>query len=158
MSRRELVPFSTALPIAMNLTEVPDALYGAILQVEEPAVPYASHCFPAKIREIAQDHLDKMKPYMAPASAQLITKWIKPLITAAPNQRDGTQMMDWIEAVMLAMADVPIGVFSVQNQRAALRTLTFFPSPADIWNIVKDDVACLRKRETTLRLIIGSKS
>lgn len=156
--RREVAIRSSGLPVACNLYDVDDLLYGAILQLEEPAVPYATTEFSSRIRDRARDSLKALAPLLMPVSKEIVTLWTTPLIAGAPNQRDPKQMPAWIEALMLAVADAPTGAFSVDTQRAALRTLTFFPSPADIWNVVKDDVACLRKRETTLRLIIGSKS
>lgn len=155
--KRDVAIRATHLPNAPKLFDVDDLLFGAILSVEDPVVPSTNQTFSPKVQVRAREYLAVLAPFLAPVSRDIVMLWTTPLMMATPNPRDPKLIPAWIEALMLAMAGAPTGAFSIENQRTALRTLTFFPSPADIWNIVSDDARRLRKRESTLRMIVGNQ-
>ena len=106
-------------------------------------------------REKARDRLKAMEVVLAPISKAELRDWVVPIVVGCAPSKGEVDERAWMDSLYLAMSDVPRGVFTVAKQRWALRELKFFPRPADIWELVKHDMAELTDHVRALRMIAG---
>lgn len=106
-------------------------------------------------REKARERLKAMEPILVPITKSELRDWVVPIVVACMAPKVEVDVKAWLDALHLAMADVPRGLFTVTKQRWALRQMKFFPTPADIWEAIKDDWVELTDHVRALRMIAG---
>lgn len=156
--RTDLVQITEGgLPNRPSMVSCPDALYGAILDLEDPFLPafMRNRGYPPAIKVMAETALAELLPLAAPVSETAVHLWLAPLVAATANPRGMDSVEGWLNAMVLAMAGEPIGAFTVETQRRALREMKFWPTPADVWEIVKHDARDIRRRIENLKIIAG---
>lgn len=110
--------------------------------------------YPSWLQEQARTALEAIEPMMVPVSERRLREWLLPIPSSVRNGgRNPDETKRWLGAVALAMADVPGCLFNRESQVAALRTFEFFPSAADIYQVIADDRARLTRRVLALRHI-----
>lgn len=100
---------------------------------------FATTTFSAEVRDKARARLRGMRSVTTPITKAELRLWVLPIVVGCLKPKAELDEVAWIDVLYLAMADVPRGLFTVAKQRWALRQIKFFPTPADIWEAIKDD-------------------
>lgn len=130
---------------------IPESLAAWLAPVEDGhQMPH----YPSWLQDMARTALEAIEPMMLPVSERRLREWLLPIPSSVRNGgRSKEDTTRWLGAVAIALEDVPGCLFNRESQVAALRTFEFFPSAADIYQVIADDRARLTRRVLALRHI-----
>jgi hypothetical protein len=113
--------------------------------------------YSAMVHAQAKRELDDLAPLLVPVSEQHLRQWLAPLpLGVSVGSRTEEQIKGWFAGVCLACAGLPASLFNRATQAEALRTFQFFPSAADIYQLVAEDKAKLAARAMILRKMLDT--
>ncbi|MEJ0017518.1 MAG: hypothetical protein WDN25_13325 [Acetobacteraceae bacterium] len=95
------------------------------------------------------------RAYSAPVQAEA-RAWLLPIQAAVRNPADEDRLPGWVAAVLLAVGHLEVGAFTAGTQREALQTFKFFPSAADVYEILAGPAVEIRMRLRTLERIASA--
>lgn len=101
--------------------------------------------------------LEQLRPYGAPVTMEVIRLWVHPLTASVRNVRSIEDMADWWDAVFLTLRTLEVGAFTVATQRAALRSIKFLPSAADLYDFLGDPAFEIRRKLNVLSRIASTE-
>jgi hypothetical protein len=109
---------------------------------------------PPSVREEAGRGLAVMDAVMRPATTHDWQKFLSPLriLPQAPTTAAGFTTA--IGLFGFAFNDVPASVLTVDRQREALRTMRFWPVPADIERLLRPTVDALHRERRGLEAVV----
>ena len=145
---------TSTLPVERpTMLPMPDPLwsnYCAIMNGAEYQPAY-SELIHAQVRR----EFDMLAPLLTPVTDRQLRLWLAPIPLAVHGgAKTEEQIIGWLAAVSLACAGMPASVFNRASQAEALRTFKFFPSAADIYDLLSADRSRLAQRATILRRIL----
>lgn len=140
---KELVPLPRGIPEKFRLPDQPPALAAYTGNPAAESWNGFRDTYPPDIQGLARQALAVLAPYMTVIGEDALLAWLAPLMTAVRNPgRDDVKT--WFTSVLLACSDAPACVFTRESQMRALREIQFFPSAADIYNVVARDIWLVR--------------
>lgn len=152
ISRRDGPPIPESRPI---LPVLPDALSACYHAIESGAGYQPS--FSALIHNQTRMALDALEPLLVPVTERHLREWLAPIPVGTRNPgKTPSELLGWVGAVCLACAGLPASLFNRATQAEALRTFQFFPSAADIYQLVAEDKAKLAARAMILRKMLDT--
>lgn len=89
----------------------------------------------------------------SPPSAAFLADWLKPLAAVVRNPVSAAELDQIAPIFAAALADIPIGAFSLPTWRLAMQTFKFWPSPADIAELVAPAAQEIRRTVAVLKFI-----
>lgn len=108
--------------------------------------------YPAILQEEAMRALMLLRGFADPVPENIARLWLSPIPNVVRDYRDSVG--DWFAGVTLALRGMECGAFTETTQRAALRNFKFFPSAADIYDILSDPAWEIRHRVRVLNTIV----
>ena len=89
-----------------------------------------------------------------PPTADLIREWLRPVAAAVRNAPSKVDFDARVAALVMVSQDLPIAAFNIETQRTAICQFTFWPSVAEIREIlVKDGRRYLGPRRDLLKIV-----
>lgn len=137
------------------LPKLPNALNAVYCAVESGAgyQPSYSNLIHAQI----ETALVLLTPLLTPVTDKHLLDWLLPIPAVVRNGGRGeAETKAWFAGVCLACAGLPASLFNRATQAEALRTFQFFPSAADIYQLVAADKAKLAARAMILRKMLDT--
>jgi hypothetical protein len=109
--------------------------------------------YPMTVQAEARDAADMLEAFVANVPPNALMAWARPLGAAVRNPQSDQDFAAWLAAAAVGLSDYAAGAFSIETQRAALRQFKFWPSVADVAELVGPKSANLRTRHRALRKI-----
>lgn len=109
--------------------------------------------FPPAVREAAHKAIETFSPYEQPVTQEILFSWCDPIPGTVRNGKSPEAILKWLAGLMLAVDGFPCGAFNQRTQKEALQTFQFFPSAADICQILQPAVRRIREQMAALRQI-----
>lgn len=108
----------------------------------------------AAVRAEAARLLPAYRAGARPPSARFLCDWLQPLaaVVRNPISRDDLENISGIFAD--ALADIPVATFTPAAWRRAMQTFKFWPSPADVAELLQDDAKDIRRAVEVLTFIV----
>lgn len=106
-----------------------------------------------EIRASAREAIARFEPYERPVTEKVLREWLAPIPQVVRNEKTTEALKGWMAGVMLALRGFPIGAFNQSTQRSALQTFQFFPSAADVCDVLQPTVTEIRDRMRALRQV-----
>lgn len=135
-------PASTALADAFRATRDPHPDVGP-----PPAYPPA-------VQAEARKVLAAVRPYAQRVPDAVLRAWLAPIQASVRNPSDERRLPAWVAAVRLAVGNLEVGAFTEATQQHALQTFKFFPSGADIYEVLAGPAVQIRALIRTLERIV----
>lgn len=148
-------PARSAYPPKLPEIEKSTALLFDFMALEDPATYGMPTAYSKAVQDEARSRLEQLARYTRPITPAELLAWIEPVLAAVPNPKPEAQIPAWMAALSIAMAEAPIGAFTLHAQRTFLRSQRFFPSVADVFGAVAENIAWL-KRETSILATIAT--
>lgn len=79
------------------------------------------------------------------ASPGLLARWLTPIALTVRNPLATDEIAGVAELFAPLLSDLPGGCFTAATQRYAAQTFKFWPSPADLAELVRDEAADIRR-------------
>lgn len=142
--------------LAPNLPEmtVSTRLSDAIQTLRRPHPDIGT---PASYDATTQRHaaaaLTRLAPWAEPVTEAVLRAWLAPIPLVVRNEKSPEAIAGWVAGIALAIGHFEIGAFNATTQREALQTFKFFPSAADVCEVVSPVAVHIRQTVRHLRTI-----
>lgn len=150
------MPDGSNLP-SIQLLTLSQPLAQAIAPFETPhpdAPPEAPPLW--MMPEIRSAHA-KLGQALAPSDAATIARWIAPLATLVSRAPEGDALRTRVMAMAHALTDLPTCCWTPETQRQAARSFKFWPSVAEISDLVSPASQPLRMQRAALQRMMFTK-
>jgi hypothetical protein len=95
-----------------------------------------------------------IEPMVQPPTATLVRNWLRPLAAAVRNPPSKVDFEARVAALIMVSQDLPIAAFNIETQRTAICQFTFWPSVAEIRELlVKDGRRYWGPRRDLLKIV-----
>jgi hypothetical protein len=102
--------------------------------------------FSSGLREAARAAIEALKPFERPVTQEILFTWCDPIPGVVRNERSPEMILKWLAGLMVAVDGFPCGAFNRSTQKEALQTFQFFPSAADICQVLQPSVSRIQKQ------------
>ena len=148
--------FNKSMALALPEAKAPPALSNDLSYAIDNFEPMAliKRSIPAPTIHEARDALAALSQYHAPAQPALIELWLRKLRTGtAPIAEEDFEAR--LEALLAAAADFPAWVWSFETLRTGWRNWKFFPTAAEIYELLAPIVWRGQRPFAVLKQIAG---
>jgi hypothetical protein len=101
----------------------------------------------------ARDVLTDLEAFAAPVTEDVLRAWLAPIPMVVRNEKSPEMIGGWLAGVAMTVGHLEIGAFTAETQREGLQTFKFFPSAADVDEIVAGPAVKIREMVRCLRCI-----
>lgn len=108
------------------------------------------------LAEIRAAHA-KLGRALGPTEASTIARWIIPLASMVSRAPEGDNLRIRVQAMAQALTDLPICCWTAETQRQAARTFKWWPSVAEISDLVSPAAQPLRMQRAALQRMMFVK-
>jgi hypothetical protein len=152
----------TAPSETMLSPQMPSPKEGApslVRAYDETRSPYLSTPteYSPAARDAAKLALDRIRHFSAKVSDATLREWLAPIPAVVRNSKSEAEVLAWLHGVKLAVGRLEAGAFTAATQRDALQTFKFFPSAADVYEILAGPAVEIREHVAALRRIAGTQ-
>jgi len=109
--------------------------------------------YTAAVQAEARRALEVIAPFAVPVTESTLREWLMPIPSAVRNEKAPEAIVAWLTGVAMAVGHLEVGAFTAETQREALQTFRFFPSAADVYEVVAGPAVKIRERIRVLRII-----
>lgn len=162
MSDLALIPTSRPMPklspALLNwIIDAPDMEWlnmpgGSFIQV-----PRYRDSGPA-VKEEAKRLIEVYRSAVRPPSANYLRAWLQALAMVVRNPVSAAELDAMSGIFAAALGTVPVAAFSQTAWVRALQTFKFWPSPADLFALVKEDADEIMRTLAVLEYIVAEKA
>lgn len=99
----------------------------------------------------------KLGQALGPTDAAIIARWIAPLASMVSRAPEGDTLRVRVQAMAHALTDLPLCCWTPEMQRLAARTFKFWPSVAEIAELVAPAAQPLRQQRAALQRMMFVK-
>lgn len=150
------MPDVPSLPVLQPLA-LSQPLAQAIVPFETPHPEAPPDPPPAwMMPEIRRAHR-KLSDALGPTEPGIIARWIVPLASLVARAPEGDALRVRVQAMAHALTDLPACCFTPETQRQAARTFRFWPSVAEIADLVTPAAHPLRTQRAALQRMMFVK-
>jgi hypothetical protein len=99
----------------------------------------------------------KLGQALGPTDAAIIARWIAPLASMVSRAPEGDTLRVRVQAMAHALTDLPLCCWTADMQRLAARTFKFWPSVAEIAELVAPAAQPMRQQRAALQRMMFVK-
>ena len=144
-----LRPVNGLIP-AMPPTTISSALRWEIAAVRN-GYDDAPKAFSAAVQAEAKALRHALSPWAAVVPDRVLRTWLAPISDSARNVHPNAA--GWLKAVAIAVGTLECIAFTENTQREAMRTFTFFPAAADVYQLLGPVAFEFRQKMAALKQI-----
>lgn len=135
-----------ALPAIISAQPLSQGLTIALIDAANPHPDVGLRPLVPSLRAEADAERARVKAAMQPADPAAIVRWLAPLATLVANAPTGEDLRSKCQAMAIVLSDLPGSLFTPRTQREAAQTFKFWPSAAEVHDLLAPQAKAMAAR------------